>query len=1326
MDFNLNNQIKTPMINNYKTKLKKKSDSNLGSNNNNALYVNDLFTKNSLKTKGDIKFRTSKNSPLYTKRKIEVNEEINNGLFTGGRANNNKNEDLFSKKIKKIYKKQGNFSSIHNNSSNLISNNSKNESSSIIVNKFNKSKKLFYNNYYNNNFDYNIKLNHYIVNNSAEENNAPNPNISLKHNDNNYISNLGLIKHLDNKDNKKINDAFFKKISNNKLLKHQNITKIKKISNINNLSNNKNNLQNQIDYSKYLKKYNDNNDSSGINMISKKLNKIINPNDYSNSFLDNNKLSKTAYLSKNNSGKNSLDKKNVKNNYNIYCFNSKLIQRNDDKNINSINNINSNNNESSRGLYDSMNKKIKTNNNNGINFSNDKNSTKPGHNYSQIYIIDSNNKNNNIIINEENTANKNKNIEIKKLQEKKDSLYNYLNSTKKYKHIYHIKSTSDIYSKNISSNNPIISAKFSSLSNNNKINNLQNLNLNSISNNNVNMIDNNPNTNRTNDNKNIHFRSNSNLYANNSREGQDIIYKKKISIKQKEKHKSSSINSNKDRSKSNSQFDNEESSGIKIKSARGIMPKQETIKAKLIKNLLPLSNYQSTLEKNNKKIMNNYLNDSKKIKENNIINKKEENESENCRENKSTSLINNNYYIGINLDKKIINNFCHTLRENNNYINCNLISNNNNTPEIKNENNNYIIIDNSTNNKKNDVYNNNINKDEDKFINEKTSKIKPYKHCNSQEIIKGINKDLKNNNKLITIEINKKDYHKRKLIDKKITIKDKDKNSKEKKIYNNKYNMDMLYIPPDKELKQDTMHLTTTTSLDCFYYKNEKEKLSKFIKDYYKKNGIYPDTQKNFYLYGRQIGHGAFGKDNIALHVASGRLVAIKTFNKKNLKKKNARQKIKNEIEMLSRLRHPFISQILDSFESDTHIFIVMEYICGDLLGFIRKRGKLSETVSKIIFKQLIEGLKYIHHKKIVHRDIKLDNILIDLTNTIKICDFGVSRRISGDEVMHEHCGTPAYIAPEIFENLGYTGFQCDIWSAGVTLYYILGGIQPFRATSIKDLEKKVILGEFEPIDEISDEANDLIKLMLRTDPKKRINEDKILNHPWLASIKTENRKKLNLFTDAEKILLSKYDVDYLTSEKEELIENFTMKNLETNEDENKKNAVGGTKSVIYAPYNTYIDPNEPQDKYKSFKEIERIYEEIKVDNDLCKYGFRVQQANIKYELSNNQDFDNGIIKTEKDENLKQENEKIEKIDFKKNNNILNNSIDINYKIKSSNESYEDNEIIKINEKILNDIEKTVGYDKDYLLDCLRKNIINYATATYYLLAREDEGNNGI
>ena len=117
----------------------------------------------------------------------------------------------------------------------------------------------------------------------------------------------------------------------------------------------------------------------------------------------------------------------------------------------------------------------------------------------------------------------------------------------------------------------------------------------------------------------------------------------------------------------------------------------------------------------------------------------------------------------------------------------------------------------------------------------------------------------------------------------------------------------MLYIPPNKELKQETIHLTTTASFDCLYYKGERENLSKFIRKYYYEHKSYPETQKNFYLYGRQIGHGAFGKVNLALHVASGRLVAIKSFNKKNLKKKNARQKINNEIEMLSRLRHPFL-----------------------------------------------------------------------------------------------------------------------------------------------------------------------------------------------------------------------------------------------------------------------------------------------------------------------------------------------------------------------------------------------------------------------------------
>ena len=97
---------------------------------------------------------------------------------------------------------------------------------------------------------------------------------------------------------------------------------------------------------------------------------------------------------------------------------------------------------------------------------------------------------------------------------------------------------------------------------------------------------------------------------------------------------------------------------------------------------------------------------------------------------------------------------------------------------------------------------------------------------------------------------------------------------------------------------------------------------------------------------------------------------------------------------------------------------------------------------------------------------------------------------------MHEHCGTPAYIAPEIFENKGYEGYQCDVWSAGVTLYYMLAGVQPFRASTLKDLEKVVIKGSFDKLEDVSKEANDLINGMLKTDPKKRLTVEQVLNHP--------------------------------------------------------------------------------------------------------------------------------------------------------------------------------------------------------------------------------------
>ena len=619
-----------------------------------------------------------------------------------------------------------------------------------------------------------------------------------------------------------------------------------------------------------------------------------------------------------------------------------------------------------------------------------------------------------------------------------------------------------------------------------------------------------------------------------------------------------------------------------------------------------------------------------------------------------------------------------------------------------------------TNKSQKHIYQNQINKPKPliKEIIENNNKIKienKIKEAANINNINNINNNkniIKKNNIIKSQKIkNKKIKINKELIKKEINSIENKKDSSGLYLLNpnQKNNFANLFKDLNSEIISENITIETNPSLmstlkECAYYKQECEKLSSYIINYYQKHKEYPNTNKNFYKYGRVLGKGAFGKVNLALHLASGRLVAIKSFNKKKLTTKRAKRKIKTEIEALSKLRNPFCTQIYDFFETETHILIVMEYVCGDLLGFIRKRAKISEPTAKIIFKQIIKGLQYIHKKKIVHRDIKLDNVLIDLTNTVKICDFGVCRILQPGDVMYEHCGTPAYIAPEIFKDEGYEGFSCDIWSAGVTLYYMLAGVQPFKANKIEDLKEIILKGQFEKIEEVSEEANDLIKGMLELNPNKRFTIEDILKHPWLKNVNIKKRENLNIFTNAEKGLLSKYDVNYLSSPKEELIEVFTISNLETKEEKEEK---GATKSDILAPYNSYAVQPE-----KDF------YPELKIENEICRFNFKAQLSNIKYELSNNQEFDNGIIKTIY--NSVEEGNKKNDGEFETENmNTLNLSLD-------SIETF----TCGLCDDIIKDIEEFIGYDRKYLVQCLRKNEINYATATYYLMLKDELNSN--
>lgn len=220
------------------------------------------------------------------------------------------------------------------------------------------------------------------------------------------------------------------------------------------------------------------------------------------------------------------------------------------------------------------------------------------------------------------------------------------------------------------------------------------------------------------------------------------------------------------------------------------------------------------------------------------------------------------------------------------------------------------------------------------------------------------------------------------------------------------------------------------------------------------------------------LGKGAFGKVNMGLHRLTRKLVAIKSINLEYMKDESSKKKMSNEISILKMLRHPNVTKILETFDIEKHTLIVME-LCpgGDLLNYVRKRRKLSEKYAKFVFKQIMEGIAYVHHMGVVHRDIKLDNILLDGHGNIKIGDFGVSRKTVLNEILFEQCGTPAYIAPEIVRELGYKGFPVDIWSAGVCLYAMLYGNVPFKANQMGDLNKMIMDLVIEYKDTVSEDA---------------------------------------------------------------------------------------------------------------------------------------------------------------------------------------------------------------------------------------------------------------
>ena len=532
------------------------------------------------------------------------------------------------------------------------------------------------------------------------------------------------------------------------------------------------------------------------------------------------------------------------------------------------------------------------------------------------------------------------------------------------------------------------------------------------------------------------------------------------------------------------------------------------------------------------------------------------------------------------------------------------------------------------------------------------------------------------------------------------------------------------------------------------YYLEESKKLSEKIIQFGKEHKFkaYPKTNLSFYKIGRSIGRGAFGKVNIALHVLSGHIVAIKSFNKTN--HNFPLNKIKYEIKIMQKLRNnKRIVKLLEAFESEKYFFIIMENIIGgNLLNAINKMSKLSESIARNIFKQLIETVKYLHNKGIVHRDIKPDNILLNINNNIKLCDFGVSKEIKKGQLITDSCGTPAFIAPEILLDEPYDPYMTDIWSSGVVLYVMVSGFFPFTGINESQLHRHILSGKFPKIQNISNDLSDLINKILELNPKKRINIDEILNHPWITNVEIENSDENNkfiinnndLFTKAEKIIYYKLRKDYrdINNNEEGNLETFTYRNIDTHYQEENLNDM--TVSFVHTPFNTIRERDYDDDLF---------YDDVNIEKDIMKFLPKANEMNMQYEINNNCDFDHGYIISKKDnyfkkkimssfnesyiqkqkqKKIKNKKDEIKNEENKNEKELKNNNFEINNHNEYENKNYKDNYTTKsstfnFDNNAIKYVE-SFGYKREFIIKSLETNEINHATATYYLkLSLNDE-----
>ncbi|CBZ52403.1 hypothetical protein NCLIV_021920 [Neospora caninum Liverpool] len=259
------------------------------------------------------------------------------------------------------------------------------------------------------------------------------------------------------------------------------------------------------------------------------------------------------------------------------------------------------------------------------------------------------------------------------------------------------------------------------------------------------------------------------------------------------------------------------------------------------------------------------------------------------------------------------------------------------------------------------------------------------------------------------------------------------------------------------------------------------------------------------------LGRGTYGVVRKLRHRATGKVFAVKSIEKESVVRAGMVSQV--EFELLVQkdlLRHRNVLRCFACMEDNEQVHLVLEYCSqGDLYSKIRSQPlrRLSEREAFVYFSQLVNGLHYLHSKGVTHRDLKLENLLLDGQNVLKIADLGWCGSVLGKRKNFNFCGTLDYLAPEMIQGVGHD-WRVDLWGAGILLYEMLDGKPPFQSTRHLELIQQVLKAEVTIPPHIASDAGDLIAKLLRYDPEDRIPLHLLPQHPWVKRMWSELRSE--------------------------------------------------------------------------------------------------------------------------------------------------------------------------------------------------------------------------